>query len=586
MTYSMDSSYKRRKSQRAGQDMSFIASFLIRQAGRAAASRFETATKDPGRAQHNKLMEILKHNQETQYGREYGFASIKSLDDYRARVPVVAYEDIKDLVEGVARGEKNVLTSEDPVMFAQTSGTTDKPKYIPVTPTCLARDHADQMRTWIHHASNKHPKMLQGKVVSLVSPAVEGYTESGRPYGSTSGHIYRNMPRTIRRTYAIPYEVSLIRDYDSKYYVLMRVAMSSDVTFLGTANPSSILKILEHANEHADELLRDLADGTLRKDLAIEPNLRQVIERGLKPHPKETRRLERARVLRSGKLLPADYWPNLALIGCWKGGTVGNHIKKFPHWFDPDRQGMPPVRDWGYLSSEARGSIPLSDHGSEGVLTVNASVVEFVRVDNLEDNPHQPDRCNFLGVNELERGQEYYVFFTTTGGLYRYDINDVVQVVGRYNATPTIVFRRKGRGMSNITGEKLSVNQIMAAFENASRVMGISIAHFKAEADIENARYVFKVESPALAKDQRKTLLQQLDRHLSELNIEYEAKRKSFRLNDPVLHVMKPGWYERQKKALAATGKRLFQSKTVLLDAREGYQEDPENLEALVNLGD
>ena len=65
--------------------------------------------------------------------------------------------------------------------------------------------------------------------------------------------------------------------------------------------------------------------------------------------------------MRSGKLLPADYWPNLALIGCWKGGTVGSYIKKFPQWFDPDDDGMVPVRDWGYLSSEARGSIPLSD---------------------------------------------------------------------------------------------------------------------------------------------------------------------------------------------------------------------------------
>ena len=47
---------------------------------------------------------------------------------------------------------------------------------------------------------------------------------------------------------------------------------------------------------------------------------------------------------------------------------------------------------------------------------------------------------------------------------------------------------------------------------------------------------------------------------------------------------MKPGWYERQKKALVASGKRLFQAKTILLDAKEGYKEDPENLEAVVNL--
>ena len=239
------------------------------------------------------------------------------------------------------------------------------------------------------------------------------------------------------------------------------------------------------------------------------------------------------------------------------------------------------MRDWGYLSSEARGSIPLSDQGSAGVLTVSANVYEFVPVDNLEDHPHESENWSFVGVDGLEKRKEYYVFFTTTGGLYRYDINDVIEVIGHYNATPTVVFKRKGRGMTNITGEKLSVNQVIAAFENASQEMGITIEHFKAEADIENARYVFKVEAPLLAEELRRTLLEQLDRRLSALNIEYEAKRKSMRLKDPVLQVMKPGWYERQKKALAASGKRLFQAKTILLDAKEGYKED---LEAVVNL--
>ena len=114
--------------------------------------------------------------------------------------------------------------------------------------------------------------------------------------------------------------------------------------------------------------------------------------------------------------------------------------------------------------------------------------------------------------------------------------------------------------------------------------MNLTIDHFKAEADIDHFRYVFKVEAPALAEAQRRTLLEQLDRRLSALNIEYEAKRKSMRLKDPVLHVMKAGWYERQKRALVASGKRLFQAKTVLLDAKEGYKEDPENLLAVVDL--
>ena len=566
--------------------MSVVASVLIRMLGRRAASRFEASTKNPRAAQQDKLLQMMRRNKDTDYGRRYGFGSIRSLDDYRRQVPPVSYDDIDGEIKKILAGKEKVLTAEKPLMFAQTSGTTGEAKYIPVTATCRGRDHADTMRTWLYHAISKHPGMFRGQVISMVSPAVEGYTEAGIPYGSASGHIYKNMPRPVQSTYAIPYSVFLIQDYDAKYYTIMRFSLAANVTFVGTANPSSILKMCEYASEHADDLIQDLAKGTLRQDLDIDPEIRSTVEACLKADPGRARLLERARGIRSGKLLPADYWPNLALLGCWKGGTVGTTVKKLSGWFDPDGRRMVPVRDWGYLSSEARGSIPLSDHGSAGALTVNANFFEFVPVDSLEDHPHETDRWQLLGVEDLEIGGEYYVFLTTTGGLYRYDINDVIEVVGNYNSTPTIVFKRKGRGMSSITGEKLSVNQVIVAMESSSRKIGVSIDHFKVEPDVENARYIFKVEASKLETTQRHALLREIEAGLVRLNIEYEAKRKSGRLNDPVLQVMKQGWYERQKKALVASGKRLFQAKTVLLDAKAGYSPDPENLEAEVTLQD
>jgi len=157
-------------------------------------------------------------------------------------------------------------------------------------------------------------------------------------------------------------------------------------------------------------------------------------------------------------------------------------------------------------------------------------------------------------------------------------------VVDFYNKTPVIVFRRKGRGMTSITGEKLSVNQVMYAFATASHASNLRIDHFKAEADHKNARYVFKVEiSAGLTEEQGKQLLKKLDEELSTLNIEYEAKRKSQRLNDPVLYLMHPGWYDNLKKKLISEGKRLFQAKTILLDARaeDATQEDTQ---AVINM--
>jgi len=545
--------------------MSFAGFFIGLTIGQSAR-RFEKATRNPVEVQEQKLLSIVSNNRDTEYGKRFGFSSIRTIADFQRQVPVINYEDIKDDMLRVVAGAKNVFTAENPVMFAQTSGTTGDPKYIPVTPTCRGRDHSDQMRTWTYHARKSHPGLLDRKVVSLVSPAVEGYTPSGMPFGSTSGHIYKNMPAIIRNSYSIPYEVFEIADYGAKYYTIMRIALEHEVRFLATANPSSVIKMCEKANDHSEEIIRDIHDGTLCRDFFIEPEIRAAITRKLKPNPVLANKLTERRSRREGALKPADYWPHLLLIGCWKGGSVGHYLNRFPIWFNPDGCRDVPVRDMGYLSSEARGSIPLSDHGSNGVLTVATNFMEFVEVEELEANRDDPSAWRFRTVGEIEEGKEYYIFFTTTSGLYRYDINDVVKVVGRYNATPEIVFVRKGRGMTNITGEKVSVNQVITVFEQAAEATGAVVDHFKAEADQKNSRYLFRVEftGPVESSVQR-FFLESLDRQLKAINIEYKAKRDSQRLGSPVLHVMREGWYERNRKRQVDEGMRAFQAKTQLL---------------------
>ena len=565
--------------------MASLASLLIGIAGRRAAARFEKATQDPVAAQQRKLHEILSANRDTEYGRAHGFARISDLCAYQRFVPVATYEDLRGHVERMANGVPNVLTAEAPVMFAMTSGTTGKSKLIPVTPTCRGRDHADQMRVWIHHARLAHPRMLSGKIVSCVSPAVAGKTPGGIPYGSTSGMMYRDLNPLVRRAYAIPYDVAEIEDYDAVYYTVMRLALACDVSLLATANPSSIQKLVETADACAERLIRDVHDGTLAADLKVEASIRKGLERRLVRDPRRARALALARDRRGGKLLPADYWPDLCLIACWKGGTVGGVVERFPEWFDPDGRAPVPVRDWGYLSSEARGSIPLSDEGDGGVLTVSTNVFEFVRAAELEKRPDDRDAWRFVGIERLEIGQQYYVFVTTTGGLYRYDINDVIEVVSSYNHTPVIAFRRKGRGMTSMTGEKLSENQVIDALAGAAKALDVSIGHFRAEADAEQTRYVFKVEPEApIPEATQSALLEQIDEQLCETNLEYKAKRSSGRLHAPLLQVMKPGWHEEEQKQAIADGKPVFQSKEVHLDAKQEFVSEPENVEAEVEL--
>lgn len=547
--------------------MSLTGNLIVLISGKSAR-RFEQASLDPERIQQDKLLWIIQRNKNTEYGKKHGFDSIKKHDDYRRNVPVITYEDIRADMDRVLNGEKNVFTAEDPVMFAQTSGTTGDPKFIPVTPTDHGREHKDVMRTWLYHCSQAHPDIFNGKVVTLVSPAVEGYCPSGIPYGSTSGHMYRNMPGFVRRTYAIPYCAFEIEDYKSKYYAIMRIGIEQDVTLLCSANPSSILKMCKKGDEFSESIIRDIRDGSLSKDFVIEPEIRRDIERSLRANPSRAQELERMRQQRDGSLKPADYWPNLALIGCWKGGTVGHYIEKFEPWTNPDGRRRVPVRDWGYLASELRGSVPLSDEGSQGALTIATNFFEFVEPDDVTARPDDPSSWNFLSVSEIKDNTEYYIFATTTGGLYRYDINDIVCVRGFYHKNPQIEFIRKGRGMTNLTGEKLSVNQIIEAFDRASEATSIIPNHFKAEADSNADRYVFRMEPlHPIQEEAAQTFLAELDSALKQINLEYKAKRESMRLKDPVMHVMREGWHDRDRRAQVDSGKRQFQAKTEILSA-------------------
>lgn len=539
---------------------------LIMMKAKRVAEKYEKATMNPAQAQVDKLLSIVRKNADTEYGRRYGFADISTVTDYQQQVPVITYEDIRGYIERVASGENNILTVEPPLMFARTSGTMGHPKYIIVTPTCRHKEHSGVMSIWGYHLLSSHPNMQKGLSVTLVSTAIEGYTSAGIPYGSTSGCIYKDMPAIFRRKYAIPYHVFEIKDYHAKYYTVMRIAMEQDASVISTANPSSILKMCEKGNEFGEDIIRDIRDGTLSYKFPIEDKIRVNIEKFLYPNRPRSEFLAAVREKRGGLLLPADYWPNLNLITCWKGGTVGHYIEKFPQWFNPDGNRNIPIRDWGYLSSEARCSIPLSDDGSAGALAILTNFYEFVEVEQQQQYPDSPDKWDYLTADQLKDGGEYYIFITTTGGLYRYDINDIVRVEGYYNNTPRITFVRKGRDMTNITGEKLSANQVIEATHRSAAQRGITALHFKAEADPDQSRYIINVEfAEDITQEQGRDFLIGFDNNLKQINIEYKGKRDSMRLEAPVLFVMRGGWFERCQKELTKNGNRTFQAKEKIL---------------------
>ncbi|MDN8705136.1 GH3 auxin-responsive promoter family protein, partial [Staphylococcus aureus] len=70
--------------------------------------------------------------------------------------------------------------------------------------------------------------------------------------------------------------------------------------------------------------------------------------------------------------------------------------------------------------------------------------------------------------NEVKPGERYRILLTNYSGFYRYDIGDVVEVLGFYEQTPLIVFRYRRGGLLSSTSEKTTefhVTQVMQALQ-------------------------------------------------------------------------------------------------------------------------
>jgi GH3 auxin-responsive promoter len=529
--------------------MSRVGRLLLWAKAPRSLRHFNVLCRTPAQAQDCLLREILRTNADTEFGRRHGFGGITTFREFQERVPVSTYEDLEPYITAEMNGRPNQLTKDPPVLFTTTSGTTGARKYIPMTRQGKrAKSHLTWL--WLCGLYRDHPGIVGGRILSVVSPEVESHAPNGVPIGAESGHAYRTMPGPVKSMYTAPYGVFAIEDYEAKYYTLLRLAAGQDISLIATVNPSTIVLLADRLARHAESIIRDVHDGSLSSDLPVPTDLRDSLH--LRPDPGRAKHLEQAAANGDGVLRPGLAWPKLAAVGCWKGGTVGAYLARFDTLF-PRR---PPVRDLGFYATELRGSVPLSDEGDGGVVAVGTNVLEF----HPAGEDRAPGGRELLPIDRLEPGQRYFVFVTNASGLYRYEMNDIVEVVGSYQRTPLIRFVQKGKGVVSFTGEKLYEVQVIAAVEAALASMRGRYHFIAAVAELVGAttpRLVFLIEfDEPIAEHDGSALVDRLDAALGDQNEEYQAKRKSLRYGAPIIRVVRPGEFDRYRRRMVETGQR------------------------------
>jgi hypothetical protein len=529
--------------------MSLVGRLLLRATAPPAVRRFNAVSSAPAESQRRLLREILRTNADTEFGRRHGFADITTFREFQERVPICDYEDLEPYIQAAMQGRPAQLTRHPPVLFTTTSGTTGARKYIPMTREGK-RSKSRLMWVWLAALFRDHPGIVGGRILSVVSPEVESHAPNGVPCGAESGHAYRSMPAPVRSMYTAPYAVFAIKDYEAKYYTLLRLAAGQNISCIVTVNPSTIVLLADRLARHTESIIRDVRDGSLSADFAVPAALRDSLR--LPPDPERARHLERAATTGDGSLLPGLAWPNIAAIGCWKGGTLSSYLAKFDSYFPHG----PAIRDLGYYATELRGSVPLTDHGDAGAIAVATNVLEFRPV----DDDRAPEGGDLLPVDRLEVGQRYFVYVTNSSGLYRYDMNDIVEVVGQYRQTPLIRFIQKGKGVVSFTGEKLYEVQVIAAVDEALAALRGRYNFIAAVAELVDGttpRLVFLIEfDDPITDHDGAVLVDRIEAALGDHNSEYQAKRESLRYGAPIIRVVRPGEYDRYRRRKVEGGER------------------------------
>src|SRR5215211_1135417 len=240
--------------------MSRVGRLLLWVKAPRSLKHFNALCRTPVQAQERLLRQILEANADTEFGRHHGFGGITSFQQFQEQVPISTYEDLEPYINEEMNGRANQLTKEPPVLFTTTSGTTGNRKYIPMT---REGKRAKSHLTWLWFCGlyRDHPGIVGGRILSVVSPEVESYAPSGVPCGAESGHAYRTMPKPIQSMYTAPYGVFSVKDYEARYYTLLRLAAGQDISAIATVTPATIVLLAERLAAHTEAIIRDVRDG-------------------------------------------------------------------------------------------------------------------------------------------------------------------------------------------------------------------------------------------------------------------------------------------------------------------------------------
>jgi hypothetical protein len=482
---------------------------------------------------------------------------IGTVDDFRAAVPLCRFEELRPQIDRMIAGEQGVLVTEPVRRFFVTSGSSSLPKYIPVT-SSFVRDKWLGFQSYWKQIYRDHPELHRGVVV-------RNFTDAGHQRVLSSGMLCSpessfwsawSPGSAVSDHSPLPRAVLNIENMEARYYTIARILLETNVSAMMTLNPSTILRLFELIHSCSESLIRDIRDGGLSNNIN-DSVVRPYVTERYHGNPTRARQLQQLLSDQGRAFDAASVWPDLRLVICWRSVPVLPYLQLLAPYLK-----NVPQRDYITMASEGIIAIPFEDSVSGGALATDIHFYEFIP----EEQADFPDPPTLL-AHELESGRHYVVVLTTSAGLYRYVIGDVVNVSGFVGTTPILDFRYRHGNTCSLTGEKLTEDQVAGSVSHTASVFGLSLPLFVLCPVAEPfPHYVLISELPS--RSDRKIMssfLDEFDRELARRNVEYESKRASGRLGPPEFWAPSPGSFAALRNERLANGASDVQIKVACL---------------------
>ena len=211
----------------------------------------ELYTDHASELQAGVLRRLVRMAANTEWGKKYDYASIRTYEDFKKRLPIQTYEEIKPYVARLRTGEQNLLWPSEIRWFAKSSGTTnDKSKFLPVSKESLQDTHyqGGKDAVSIYLGINPESRFFSGKGLILGGSHSPNLNSNHSLVGDLSAILIQNVHPLVNHIRVPSKEIALMSEFEPKMEAIANSTLHTNVTNLSGV-PSWMLVLIKHILE-------------------------------------------------------------------------------------------------------------------------------------------------------------------------------------------------------------------------------------------------------------------------------------------------------------------------------------------------